>query len=579
MASRKRRRVAALALVSAAWWLMALFAGGDDARAAGWLPAVNVTPASATYSSPRLAMDDRGDLFATWVDTDGASAGHVQVSKRPVGGSWEDPETLDAKVDADFAAPDIAVDAAGNAVVVYSQDGATIRQARRLAGDSAFGDESPVPLGVAGPTNDFPRVAVNRRGDAVLAWRGFQMANPGVKVTVGSVTAPFGAPQQAYAPNTQPVSPPDVDINEAGDAAATWQTTPGSSVAIVAAYRPHGGTFQTTPDTLEGTSSVGLSDPEVAVDSQGRAVALFVRSAGDRIGARSRAAGVGTPWAVLPNPEVDVLGTGFLEVAFDAQDSAVGAWSGLSQVRVATRPAGGVFDSPPPDTLTDDQEVASSLAVDSSVLGTIALAWQRNASNTIRAAIRPPGGPFGAVATLTGPGRFGNAPDTAADQTGNAAAVWTDTDSAQGDPRIASAVYDATPPQIANVQVPPVANAGTPVAMAVDANDDWSTPAVVWDFGDETAPPGSGIQVNHTYASPGTYKVTITAVDSVGNVATTSRDIVVGTGEVVDPPTRGVDFNASQVSGTVLVSVPKNAPAERVLARPPVAHGAAAIRP
>jgi hypothetical protein len=140
-------------------------------------------------------------------------------------------------------------------------------------------------------------------------------------------------------------------------------------------------------------------------------------------------------------------------------------------------------------------------------------------------------------------------------------------------------VYDATPPQIANVQVPPVANAGTPVAMAVDANDDWSTPAVVWDFGDETAPPGSGIQVNHTYASPGTYKVTITAVDSVGNVATTSRDIVVGTGEVVDPPTRGVDFNASQVSGTVLVSVPKNAPAERVLARPPVAHGAAAIRP
>jgi hypothetical protein len=44
-------------------------------------------------------------------------------------------------------------------------------------------------------------------------------------------------------------------------------------------------------------------------------------------------------------------------------------------------------------------------------------------------------------------------------------------------------------------------------------------------------------------------------------------------------PTRGVDFNASTVSGKVLVSVPKNAPAGKVLARPGVAHSAAAISP
>ena len=43
-------------------------------------------------------------------------------------------------------------------------------------------------------------------------------------------------------------------------------------------------------------------------------------------------------------------------------------------------------------------------------------------------------------------------------------------------------------------------------------------------------------------------------------------------------PSRGVDFNASTVSGKVLVSVPENAPAGKVLARP-VVRGAAAIKP
>src|SRR5204862_6420052 len=48
---------------------------------------------------------------------------------------------------------------------------------------------------------------------------------------------------------------------------------------------------------------------------------------------------------------------------------------------------------------------------------------------------------------------------------------------------------------------------------------------------------------------------------------------------VAPTPTRGVDFNASQVSGTVFVSVPKNGHVSGKIARRAVVRDAAAIKP
>jgi PKD repeat protein len=140
-------------------------------------------------------------------------------------------------------------------------------------------------------------------------------------------------------------------------------------------------------------------------------------------------------------------------------------------------------------------------------------------------------------------------------------------------------VYDATAPSTPSVSAPATGVTGTPVDMTASATDDWSTPVIGWSFGDGAI--GFGNSVTHTYTAPGTYTVTATAVDAAGNTKANTATIVVSDAIVppVDLPTRGVDFNASSVSGRVLVSVPKNAPAGRVLARKPVARAAAAISP
>src|SRR5213075_2082642 len=99
----------------------------------------------------------------------------------------------------------------------------------------------------------------------------------------------------------------------------------------------------------------------------------------------------------------------------------------------------------------------------------------------------------------------------------------------------------------------------------------WSQPFVAWFF----QPGGAvGARVMHTYPEPGTYTPLLGALDGAGNQRIQSFTVT-----VAPAPTRGVDFNASQVSGTVFVSVPKNRHVSGKIVRRAVVGAAAAIKP
>src|SRR2546428_7175010 len=53
-----------------------------------------------------------------------------------------------------------------------------------------------------------------------------------------------------------------------------------------------------------------------------------------------------------------------------------------------------------------------------------------------------------------------------------------------------------------------------------------------WSYGDGSA--GTGLQVTHTYNSDGTYQVTLTVADSIGNTGTWVAPLVVGTASLQD---------------------------------------------
>src|SRR6266704_769976 len=78
-----------------------------------------------------------------------------------------------------------------------------------------------------------------------------------------------------------------------------------------------------------------------------------------------------------------------------------------------------------------------------------------------------------------------------------------------------------------------------------------------WSYGDGSA--GTGLQVTHTYDSDGTYQVTLTVADSIGNTGTWVAPVVVGTASLQDgftysptspQPGDSISFTASARGGT-----------------------------
>jgi hypothetical protein len=563
-----RARSLSIAIACAVACLLGSIAAADS-HAAGWLPLAPALNGSGNaVAHPRVAVDDAGNVYAAWIE-----GSLLEVSKRPVGGAFETPQTLDPTPTTTIASnPDIAVDGTGNAVVVWtSVDGAgahSIRQARRSAGASSFG--APVTLPAGSPSLqglDNPRLAVNRAGTAVLAVPGTFNTDGIVRVFLATSTSDFSTASAATFHDydeggSTSVFTPDVAINEAGDAVVVWRVNSGSTLRIDAGYHAHGVAGFGSREAVNTGDVIGKNAPSVAIDSPGSAVATWDEDAstGGHLRAYARPAGAGVPWTKLNDIDAAQSGGATPHVAFDAGGTAVAAWSAGGELRDSTLATGGGAQfTQPPQSLTGGAEQPFDLALDAGSPGTIALTWAATSgkSGIVRAVVRPNGGVFGSIATLTPAGNGGRSTDVAVDPQGNAAAVWIDSSPPDSNTRIVTAEYDVTPPGLTAVSVPPTANAGTAVAMSASATDDWSTPIVSWDFGDGQT--GTGTGVSHAYSSAGTYLVTTTATDGAGNTAVSTHTLIVSVVPLpLAPPTIGKTFNASTVRGTILVSTPKS---------------------
>jgi PKD repeat protein len=126
--------------------------------------------------------------------------------------------------------------------------------------------------------------------------------------------------------------------------------------------------------------------------------------------------------------------------------------------------------------------------------------------------------------------------------------VVTDWD---GEARPLGAAPDLGADETALANQPPIAAAGAsvtsgtaplPVAFtSAGSGDPEGQPFMLsWEFGDGTK--GSGASPSHTYASPGTFDVTLTVQDAGGATATSRLTIVVTAPKVLNPPT---DLRAS----------------------------------
>lgn len=236
---------------------------------------VSLRPAGGAWTTPRtlsrpggqaafpqVAMSPAGAVFVTWQQRLGSHDRAVLV-RRPVGGPWLSPRILSGSF-GDAAWPQVAVDALGDATVVWERDWADGgRSAAFVVRRSAGGRwTTPTRLSPAGQPGGGPLVAMDPGGATLVAWVGRRAGHGAVQAVIRPAHRTWGdvgvvsRDQRAGALG-------DVAVAASGAAVVVWHRWDAGNVRVAAATRPAGGPWQ-APATLSepGTDA---SFPHVVV--------------------------------------------------------------------------------------------------------------------------------------------------------------------------------------------------------------------------------------------------------------------------------------------------------------------------
>ncbi|HEX2070443.1 MAG TPA: PKD domain-containing protein [Thermoleophilaceae bacterium] len=226
---------------------------------------------------PQVAINAAGDAVVSWLLfhlQPGVPLIVVQAATRPAGDDWSPAEDLGFQ-DTNQDSPDGAIDAAGDAIVVWQGDvgGQDVIQAATRPGGDDWSAAQEIPN--SGPGAWAPDVELDPAGNAVLLWL------KGLFPIVQAAERPVGG---AWSP-PQPLSAPGGDaelsglaLGVTGDAVATWRRFDGSNGILQASARPAGGSWSVPQDVSDAGQDV--QGQRVAVDAAGDAVALWSSDAG-----------------------------------------------------------------------------------------------------------------------------------------------------------------------------------------------------------------------------------------------------------------------------------------------------------
>jgi hypothetical protein len=511
----------------------------SPAAAASFTTPVEVSEAAVETNGPQLGIDDAGDVTAAWVSVNSYPTGQIKSAYLPAGGTWQPIQTPISTTTCER--PSLAVNASGAAVLVADCGAGKMRAAFRAGAGAAWGS----PVEVTGSENATePDAAIDDSGNAIFIWDREETIQSSYRP---ASTGVWGSAQSISAAGVGSFPDARIAMNSTGLAVAAWSNKESASAYAINAKMRSPGELSTWGAFKRLSSMSGEAfSPEIALNTEGLIVAWEQRVSAERFvlnnawgggcnscgwgeDAASHQAGTTDRSVSQPSVAIDAHGratavwraeevptvTGQPGVQSATTASINGLWSAPATLLSAgTSPYVPVF-APPPQVAADDAGNATAV-------------WPTNEG--VYAARRAPGGAFEGAVPISNANSVETSVGTrfptpvAMDPGGDSFAAWT---AAGGGRRLVFAMRDGTPPTLSGIGVPISGETGQALAMSASATDTWSSPVTIhWDFGDGSS--ATGTSVSHAYASAGTKTVTITATDAAGNsTAAQTRQVVI----------------------------------------------------
>jgi|GEM_PF-6198476 len=538
-----RRRGLTLALL-AATAALAPAALPAQTYAGKWIDAPSTAPLdepAGIGSTPVVAMNASGAEIIAWYE---GQTILVRV-RQPGGGAFGAPLTLGPPpAGGSIGAPSVAIDAAGDTLVVWSEyDGAghySVRQA-------SAGPGQPLGAGttIQGSVSGAPKAGVLplflSDGTAMVFWSSFEGSLEFVRRAAGGE---FGSPvtlepSEVVGFTAVPESGARVlvgwtDTNAVTVGMETTTTYTLKSADVSAAGASSGRqTLDTrssiyTPSCTEifvSCTSISLGGVRAAADPAGDGLisyqevsqsSNFLLFSSIVVKASYRTAGGGFEAPVgFPAVTTSLGGIG-QDAGLLADGSALVAWDegqfGAGVVRYAQRSRSGAF--PATGQVLAPGSASSGPRIEAGGEGALLVDLH---GKEVLAQEFTAGGPQGSSVALSANDTSVLSPTLAGDGSGDAMAAWE-----RANPSnlymVEAASYDVGP-RIAGLGAPASGVAGVALPFTVSAVDPLSPVSAQWTFGDGAK--AAGTSVTHAYAAAGAQTVSVLATDAAGLVSNT----------------------------------------------------------
>jgi hypothetical protein len=397
-----------------------------------WRNAAQIEADAGNAFTPVVAFDGAGNAIAAWQQSDGVRDNIYAVRYTPSGG-WGTVALVEINNAGNATSPQIAVDAAGNALVVWYQSDGTRTNiwANRYTAGTGWGVASLIESDNAGAAL-FPQISMSASGNAVAVWYQSDGARSNIWANRYTVGTGWGVAELIESDNAGNAQSVKVAVNAAGNATAVWSQSDGTRFNIVA-NRYTVGTGWGAATLIEGDNIGNASLPDIAMDPDGNAMVVWRQTDGTRDNIWANRYAPATTWGTAELIETDNAGTASgSRVVLDSQGNAIAIWQhsdGLhSNIRANRYAAGSGWGTSVLVYASANIAATPQISIDRS--GNALAVWRDSslAGFSIWAGRYVRGGAWETAVQIEPGTGDATTPEVAIDNRGNALAVWAEAD-------------------------------------------------------------------------------------------------------------------------------------------------------
>lgn len=393
-----------------------------------WGTAELIEAADAGNSfDPQLAVDPNGNVTAIWRQSGGVQEGIWSNRYSPSGG-WGTALLIENN-EGSASGPDVAVDSNGNATAVWNQsDG--VRDSiwsNRYTPSGGWGTALLIETDDVGGARS-PKVAVDANGNATVVWWQYDGVRDNIWSNRHTLSGGWGTALLIENNDTGEARSPKVAVDPDGNATAAWHQTNGTRYSIWSnRYTPSDGWG--TAVLIENDETGNAQPPQLAADPDGNVTVVWNQSDGVRNNIWSNRYTPSDRWGIaLLIENNDAAGSG-PQVAVDPDGNATATWRQSDEDHDtiwSNRYAPSDGWGTPVRIETSDAEDAFGARVAMDSNGNATAVWYQSAGsrNSIWSSRYTPTDGWSAPVRIETESGNASDPEVAVDSAGRATAVW-----------------------------------------------------------------------------------------------------------------------------------------------------------